>query len=374
VQGSLPMATNKNQHFVPRCYLRPFTLDGGNAAINVFNVDRLRFITGAPVKNQCSGDYFYGEDLALERALQTTEGEYAGCLSRILSASRALTDEDKLLLLRFWLLQYLRTEAASRRSVEMAEGMRDLVGAPDDFGMSIKEAVQESMRVFVDKMDVVDDLKVVLIRNRTGTQFVTSDDPAVLHNKWHLDDARTLHSSHGLHQAGAVLVLPLAPQILFVAYDGDVYTIPSSNGWADAVRDQDVRAWNEHQYLNCRANIFVRDAGEQANVRAEFLRIAPRKPTVRHRFHYAVRDITIGNHTRYRVVNPEEGRRHAEAIVHTETVHARVLTNPSHLIVRANGSVFTNGTGVGYVRHSAIPPWEAASYRRERVAVRRKSR
>jgi hypothetical protein len=140
VQGSLPMATNKNQHFVPRCYLRPFTLDGGNAAINVFNVDRLRFITGAPVKNQCSGDYFYGEDLALERALQTTEGEYAGCLSRILSASRALTDEDKLLLLRFWLLQYLRTEAASRRSVEMAEGMRDLVGAPDDFGMSIKEA------------------------------------------------------------------------------------------------------------------------------------------------------------------------------------------------------------------------------------------
>lgn len=64
------MASNKNQHFVPRCYLRPFTLDGNGLSINIFNIDRSRAIKNAPVKNQCSGDYFYGKDQKLERALQ----------------------------------------------------------------------------------------------------------------------------------------------------------------------------------------------------------------------------------------------------------------------------------------------------------------
>lgn len=48
------MAANKNQHFVPRCYLRPFTMDEGDAAIHVFNLDRRKLIPNAPVKNQCS--------------------------------------------------------------------------------------------------------------------------------------------------------------------------------------------------------------------------------------------------------------------------------------------------------------------------------
>lgn len=70
------MATNKNQHFVPRCYLRPFTLDSANVAINLFNIDRMKFVERAPVKHQCSRDYFYGEDPALEKALQAEEGLY----------------------------------------------------------------------------------------------------------------------------------------------------------------------------------------------------------------------------------------------------------------------------------------------------------
>jgi hypothetical protein len=44
------MATNKNQHFVPRVHLRPFTVDEGGAAINVFNLDREKLIPNAPVK------------------------------------------------------------------------------------------------------------------------------------------------------------------------------------------------------------------------------------------------------------------------------------------------------------------------------------
>jgi len=74
-----------------------------------------------------------------------------------------------------------------------------------EFNLSIREAVLVAMRAFVDVMDAVDDLRVCLLRNVTPVPFVTSDNPAVLSNQWHLDDARVRWRSFGLHSAGALL-------------------------------------------------------------------------------------------------------------------------------------------------------------------------
>jgi len=95
------MASNKNQHFVPRCYLRPFTHDGADSAINLYNIDRQKFIEMASVKHQCSGDYFYGSDPLLENAIQSTEGAYGTALREILKPDYKLTDEHRKLLKLF---------------------------------------------------------------------------------------------------------------------------------------------------------------------------------------------------------------------------------------------------------------------------------
>ena len=55
------MANLKNQHFVPRCLLKPFTQDGEGKAINVYNIRHDKLIQNAPVKGQCARDYLYGE-------------------------------------------------------------------------------------------------------------------------------------------------------------------------------------------------------------------------------------------------------------------------------------------------------------------------
>src|SRR4051812_994327 len=137
------MASNKNQHFVPRCYLRPFTIDEADSAINLYNVDRRKFIERAPVKHQCSGAYFYGKDPLLEKAIQAIESKYGAALREILGPGYRLTDEHRYLLKLFWLLQHLRTEAASRRSVEMTELTQNVVGHNDpSFRIEIREAVQ----------------------------------------------------------------------------------------------------------------------------------------------------------------------------------------------------------------------------------------
>lgn len=355
------MATNKNQHFVPRCYLRPFTLDSANAAINLFNIDRLRFIEGAPVKHQCSGDYFYGEDLGLEKALQFTEGAYAAVLRDILKPGYSLTDSHRDLLRRFWLLQHMRTEAASKRTVEMTAAMEGVIGSKaHGFRFDIREAVQTAMRGFTKHMDMLDDLKICILRNRTSIPFVTSDDPAVLTNRWYLEDRRTKGASFGLQSAGNLMLLPLSPKVMCLGYDGDVYSVPHESGWVDVRHDMDAQAFNQHQYLNCRANIFVHDSAHAKGVHDAFSRVASLRPNARHMIHYAVFDGSEGGHDRYRVVDHALAGDHQKALIHTQAVHAHPSAWPKQLQWRPKGTVFTNGTGVGYVRRA----WAESDFHR----------
>jgi len=360
------MASNKNQHFVPRCYLKPFTLDGAGAAINLFNIDCFRSIKGAPVKNQCSRDYFYGEDLRLEQALQSTEGAYAQGLSAILRPGYCLSDEHRKLLRRFWLLQHLRTEAASRRTVEMFAGMEATVGSPvENLRPSVREAIQMAMRTFATEMDIIDDLKVCLIRNRTTVPFVTSDDPAIMTNRWYMEDRRTIGRSPGLHSSGALILLPLSPKVLCIAYDGDVYSVPHVGGWVEVKRERDIQAFNQHQYFNCRANIYFRDWDHYQQVEADFNSVTPLRPKARHRVIYSVFDRNEDGAEVFRVVDRNAVGDHQRALIHTQTVFAKPSRWPTQVTWRVNGAVYTNGTGVGYVRDGSIHRLQSHGFRRE---------
>lgn len=346
------MATNKNQHFVPRCHLRPFTKDEGDASINVFNLDRRKLISNAPVKNQCSRDYFYGKDELLESAIQSLESAYGATIRAIRSPGYSLQEGHKALLRKFWLFQSLRTEAASRRSVEMAADLQNFAGeGPESFRLDINQAVQTAMRVFADAMDAVDGLKVCLVRNRTTLPFVTSDDPAILTNRWYLEDRRASGRSFGFQSSGALALLPLTPKILCIAYDSDVYSIQHDQGWVDTRRENDVRALNQHQLLNCFANVYLHDAAHSSELSAQYEAAASRRLPARHRFHVAVRDRTEGEYTRYRVVTPEEALAIGDdTLFHSEALHYTPTLWPALVRWRSPGSVFTNGTGVKYVR------------------------
>lgn len=362
------MASNKNQHFVPRCYLRPFTIDAGNVAINIVNIDRQRLIEGAPVKHQCSGDYFYGTDPVLEGAIQATETGYAAALRQIFAPGFSLTQAHRLLLCRFWLFQHLRTKSASLRAVEMAQATEAVVGTEiPNFRLGIKEAVRMSMQVFAEEMRIVDDLRMVLIRNRTGTPFVTSDDPAILANRWFTESARTRGKSFGIHSAGALAMLPLSPYVLCLGYDGDVYSIPHEAGWVDVRSDKDIEALNQHQLLNCRANIFVRDAGHGEYVAHAFQRIKGRRPTARHTIQYAVLDHRDGGYARYRVIDRNEAKEHQEAMIHTQTNQAVPDSWPRQISYRQRGAVFTNDTGLGFVRALQAVQHPEQAFRKESI-------
>jgi hypothetical protein len=147
-------------------------------------------------------------------------------------------------------------------------------------------------------MHVIDDLKFCLIKNKTKRPFITSDDPAILTNRWHLEDRRTRGRSFGLHKAGAITLLPLTPRLLFLGYDGDVYSIPHNQGVVETKSERDIIAYNQHQFLNCRANIFVKEAEHADVVQNEYMDISSDRTKARHVIHYADRDKTEGDFIR----------------------------------------------------------------------------
>ncbi len=349
------MASHKNQHFVPRCYLRPFTLDGENNAINLFNLDRCKEVVNAPVKNQCAGDYFYGKDLKIENALKAIEGAYADALRIALRPGYGLLDEHRSLFRRFWLLQHMRTEAASRRSMEMMSGATGVFGSEfaASLRMELKEAVEVAMHTFVRSLNVIDDLKVVLVRNHSDVPFITSDDPAILTSRWHFHTGRARSQSFGLGSAGAIVLLPISPEVPCVGYDGDVYSMQHDRGWVLLKRDSDVHAFNEHQFLNCWANVYYRGADPKF-IGESYARIKELRPRARHELEMLLPIENGAGRRIYRVGGLTQAKREAQAIIHWKMVHPSPAAWPSQLSWRHNGSVYTNGTALGYVRESEL--------------------
>src|SRR5271156_3941827 len=115
------MPQNKVQHFVPRVLLRPFSLNGEGAAINLYQGAQNKAVRDAPLKSQCARNYFYGRDLKLEKLLGGLEGAFAAMLAQIDSARGNDLLADLEILRQFTFLQHNRTEAAVMRRQKVME-------------------------------------------------------------------------------------------------------------------------------------------------------------------------------------------------------------------------------------------------------------
>lgn len=283
--------------------------------------------------------------------MQPIESNYSKVLKEIKNENYQLNEEHRNFLRLFWLLQYMRTEAASKRSIEMTHEMGKVAGIDaNEYKLSLKEAVQNAMMYFYKNNGVVDDLKICLIRNKSDIDFITSDDPAVLTNRWHLIDERTKGTSFGLGTAGNIMLLPLSPRILCVGYDGGVYSLQHKKGWVVVNNKADIHAFNAHQFLNCNANIFAHNINNEEYLQVLNSEVKPRRPEVRHKINYAILDSEENGSKRYKVVNRHEAGEHEEAIIHSESIHANPATWPRQIRWRDKGFVFSNGSGIGYIR------------------------
>lgn len=347
------MADNKNQHYVPRVHLRPFTLNGEGAAINLLNIDRLKAVKNAPVKNQCSGDYFYGKDEKLEHAINFVENAYGEIVRFLSSEQAAVNDDVRSVISRFIYLQYLRTEAASRRAAEMNASILDLPGSDipiPNMRDAMKLAVQHAMLVFAETMEAVDDLRVCIIRNKTSDYFITSDDPAILTNRLHIQRQHLRGRSFGVNTAGAIFLMPLSPKLYAVAYDSAVYQVLHRAGWIEVATVADVAALNQHQMLNCMANIYFKDWDSCDALISQIQACRELRPECRHETVHAALDYADEWGSRFVVRDLKDIGEGTDVLVHVIANHPKPSSWPSFLKFRLDAKAYSNNTRAGLTR------------------------
>ena len=349
------MAENKNQHFVPRCHLKPFSLNGEGLAINLYNHAADRGIKNAPVRGQCSKSYFYGDDLELEKVFQRVEGRYAGVIEVITTRPHELTQRHLDTLRHFTHLQINRTETALARRRAAFEEMDEISyrgkeqfrnEAPD---LSHRHMLVGAIKTYVETLPYIDDLEILLLRNDTGLDFITSDDPGVIINR--LNTQRFSDKPFGLLSTGVQMVLPLTPRIALMCYDVDAYAVNARKGvWLTLDKVRDIEALNELQFIKCDANIYFREWSQLGWLRAAFKRSAPSRPASWFKSWIGTKLAAVDGREMYRRATDAEILSTATKIVS----HSPVYPNPSKWLsvfkIRPKIMAYTDGSAVGFVR------------------------
>lgn len=347
------MPENKNQHYVPKCHLKPFTLNGAGSAINLYNVKLSRAVSNASVKDQCARDYFYGKIPAYEDVLQNLEGWYGSFIASIVEPTYGLTNEDRHYLKLFALLQYCRTDAAARRVATMGNELADFAfvsGEAKDMHLSHADSVRLAMSMFAGALEMVADLKVVLVRNGTSLGLITSDDPAVLSNRLYAQKLPMPGRGGGLGNSGALIYLPLTPCHGSLIYDGDVYTAPHENGWVE-LKGDDVASLNEQQQLNCRMNLYFSEWQDLDTIREQARLVSDRRVGERHQMRVAVPEPEqFPGWESFRVVSREEAQSAERSMIHLQSTPPRFSRWPSVLKWRSGAHGYSNGSGAGLIR------------------------
>ncbi|MDW9807170.1 DUF4238 domain-containing protein [Sinorhizobium meliloti] len=359
------LAELKNQHFVPKVHLRAFSDDPGTEKrmINLIHVRSGRAIQCASISGQCAKHYFYGKDLHLERALNTLEGKYAEYVRSIEGGSRST---NLLSFMRGWTyLQYQRTDAARRRAKELHAQMDAAIDDPNwRVDMSDEALVVQSMKMFAETVDVVEDLRTVIIENTSDDDFITSDEPAIVFNKW-IHQKRNL-DTFGLGSSGLCLYMPITPRLGVLSYDSNVYDVGRRNN-SIRVRDgREVTLLNALLMRSNAVNIYFRNWADRETI-SEHLRAELPFRTGGSRTTLMVP--LDGQPGSYRKITEDEDKNDfPKSFIYTEAVFPRPPRWFDFLKNKARPVVFENGTAVGPVRkrnwldelpgfRNSPPPW-----------------
>ncbi|MDB9306837.1 MULTISPECIES: DUF4238 domain-containing protein [Cyanophyceae] len=271
------MPEKKNQHFIPRFYLKKFSLHSQEERVGVFNISSLKFIESANLYDQASKNYFYGRDLKIENGFQKLETESAKIINSILEKQflPAAHSRDHQMLLMFIIRLLGRTVYAAEMIQELVKKYQKTVSSisynalsesEKKINLTLTDAVQESLSIGKCNFPLVRDLHWKLLINETQEPFITSDHPVVVYNQF-LEHRKTYGSNVGLASKGLEVFLPLSPQIILILFDKDVYKVGAKNKYHIQVNmATDIKALNLLQYINANKNIYFNDKFSEKKV------------------------------------------------------------------------------------------------------------
>jgi hypothetical protein len=348
--------SNKNQHFVSQAYLRWFGIpqvDAEVRAINLFAIGPRKVVQGASIKNQCSSDYFYGRNQAVENLLQFFEGRYGSAMA---SLNRGEVRENEIEnLMQFLFLQSLRTSSQLDERLRLigefnkleigGERVREAMPPPD----KVRE-IQQQLLIFAKEHSAFADLRPVFLINRTKVPFITSDNPAMFINR--LYSQRYGDPTGGLIQSGGIATMPLTPGIALLAYDADVYQPLGSKSAFEVRRETDVDRLNELQVIRASSALFFQEAADADYVERLFDAHKGGRRTEWSVTRVFIRDGEDERFERFRRIRPEDQNSLEPRIQSMSPILPAPGTWPGFIKIKMRPKGWTNGTVIGFIREA----------------------
>jgi hypothetical protein len=273
----------KNNHFVPRSYLKRFC-SGSERQIGLYNLKSGRIVDSAPIKSQCSRDYFYTKNPIFEDQFSKLETRQKDLLGKIID-TRSVPEHhsfDRATLSACVLFQAGRTATSAAHRDHMATefgkavlkyeltgGDRaDLLEHLPKIKITQTNAVMESVAQHLVTSPLINDLACTLFINQTEEDFLTSDHPIARCNS--LSPSRTPAPSIGFASRGLIIVYPISPRMLLLLSDVETYKVEKNSSGAAILKGKgDVVEMNLAQCGSAYENLyFASPARVQATLEA----------------------------------------------------------------------------------------------------------
>jgi hypothetical protein len=280
-----------NHHWLPQHHLRLFA--GGRPFINLVSRDGNLVVAGAGVRGQCARRRLYRDDRLEESlgVLETRQAPVYRSVAAIASGERneGLRTREERVLREAMLVQRARTPrnahvqatsmdaailstyadhleyqtpTAQRRSVIRAirEGKAHLRGSEE-------RSLLNSLETVAGMVDVVADLRLLILNNTTELPFVMGDTPCLSSNHYmrEVEGFGVL----GLAQRGFMLSMPLNPTTHVLLLDSVVYKAADySNSVVDVSSERDIAALNAFQVCGAVDNVYFSNAKDADRVQS----------------------------------------------------------------------------------------------------------
>lgn len=262
------MPSKKRQHFVPRFYLKNFSIGSAGKSIGIFNINSKKFIPNGSLREQAYKDYFYGKDGVVENLLEKFEAPASVVIRGIIRDQNypAWESQDRFQLLIFATFLHSRTEYAADEYNEQTDQMIKTLypkGAnPEDrlaAEISNPPSHAETIRSTMLCTPIASDLDYKIVINDTSVPFITSDNPSVYYNRF-LEGRKAHGSNVGLGVKGLQIFLPISPNHLLIFYDSGVYVIGKRMERTVSKLDEyDVNGLNYLQCANAYYNLYFNE-------------------------------------------------------------------------------------------------------------------
>ncbi|MFA5815795.1 MAG: DUF4238 domain-containing protein [Bacteroidales bacterium] len=267
----------KNQHYIPKFYLRNFSYHGNKKQIGVYNLNNDKFIQAAKLKTQGSKNFFYGYDGVVEDKLADLEGDLSMAINQITEKIEVpkKNTENHNILLAFVALTDLRNPVKVNGMKSMLQGMKEkLMELDPDVDIDkfvpnpnhddiVKLLLSQSAEMILNTLDL--DYKLLI--NRTSKPYITSDFPVVKYNQF-LEEAKWQHSKSGYGTIGLQILIPLNSDLVLIFFDSGIYKVgDKKRRFLDINSTDDVDSINILQFINCFETIYFNEKASETYLR-----------------------------------------------------------------------------------------------------------